>query len=135
MSGSLPHQAVVGCLTSSPIVLNFYIDEGLYPLLPSCSLWIRVISSSLSKGVNPAALGPIANGRSSEAIANRERKVAKSSNKHGNPISMKSKVLAAISDPADPENSIFVAESAGFARRISLGVCLPLRQFNRKLTL
>lgn len=39
---------------------------------------------------------------------------------------MKSKVLAAISDPVDPENSIFVAESAGFARRIALAVCLLL---------
>lgn len=77
------------------------------------------------KNYSATLLGLIANSPSSEAIANRERKVAKSSNKHGNPISMKSKVLAAISDPVDPENSIFVAESAGFARRISLAVCLP----------
>jgi hypothetical protein len=35
---------------------------------------------------------------------------------------MKSKILAAIPDPAYPSNSIFIAESAGYVRRISLGV-------------
>lgn len=35
---------------------------------------------------------------------------------------MKSKILAAISDPADPSNSIFIAESAGFARRVNVSV-------------
>ncbi|TQS32159.1 hypothetical protein Golomagni_07530, partial [Golovinomyces magnicellulatus] len=55
-----------------------------------------------------------------EAIANRERKAAKSSNKHGNPIAMKSKILAAIPDPAYRTHSIFVAESAGYARRVNL---------------
>lgn len=37
-------------------------------------------------------------------------------------MSMKSKILAAISDPADPSNSIFIAESAGFARRVNVSV-------------
>lgn len=35
---------------------------------------------------------------------------------------MKSKILAAISDPADPNGSIFIAESAGFCRRVNLEV-------------
>lgn len=58
----------------------------------------------------------------SEAIANRERKAAKSSNKHGDPICMKSKILAAISDMSAAADSIFVAESAGYARRVNLSV-------------
>ncbi|ATY60963.1 WD repeat-containing [Cordyceps militaris] len=58
--------------------------------------------------------------QSDAANANRARKAAKSGNKHGNPISMKSKILAAIPDPADPHGSIFIAESAGFCRRINL---------------
>jgi hypothetical protein len=37
---------------------------------------------------------------------------------------MKSKILAAISDPASPLTSVFIAESAGFVRRISLEVSL-----------
>jgi hypothetical protein len=35
---------------------------------------------------------------------------------------MKSKILAAVADPANPTNSIFIAESAGNVRRISLEV-------------
>ncbi|XWW97794.1 hypothetical protein V2A60_005781 [Cordyceps javanica] len=58
--------------------------------------------------------------QSDAANANRARKAAKSGNKNGNPISMKSKILAAIPDPADPAGSIFIAESAGFCRRINL---------------
>ncbi|OAA54030.1 WD repeat-containing protein [Cordyceps fumosorosea ARSEF 2679] len=58
--------------------------------------------------------------QSDAANANRARKAAKSGNKNGNPISMKSKLLAAISDPADPNGSILVAESAGFCRRVNL---------------
>ncbi|KAJ4158046.1 uncharacterized protein LMH87_008593 [Akanthomyces muscarius] len=53
-------------------------------------------------------------------IANRARKATKSGNKNGDPISMKSKILAAIPDPADPNGSIFIAESAGFCRRVNL---------------
>lgn len=37
---------------------------------------------------------------------------------------MKSKILAAISDPAGPHGSIFIAESAGFCRRVNLEVSL-----------
>lgn len=40
---------------------------------------------------------------------------------------MKSKILAAVSDPASPLTSVFVAESAGYVRRINLEVCLSAR--------
>lgn len=35
---------------------------------------------------------------------------------------MKSKILAAVPDPFSPSTAIFIAESAGFARRIHLTV-------------
>jgi hypothetical protein len=35
---------------------------------------------------------------------------------------MKSKILAAVSDPASPSDQIFIAESAGFVRRVNLSV-------------
>ncbi|KAG8670195.1 hypothetical protein FPOAC2_09542 [Fusarium poae] len=50
----------------------------------------------------------------------RQRKAAKADNKNGEPIVMKSKVLAVIADPASPLNSVFIAESAGAVRRINL---------------
>lgn len=37
---------------------------------------------------------------------------------------MKSKILAAVPDPASPLTSIFIAESAGAVRRVNLEVCL-----------
>ncbi|POR37088.1 Putative WD repeat-containing protein [Tolypocladium paradoxum] len=52
--------------------------------------------------------------------AQRERKTVKASNKNGNPLEMKSKILAAIPDPASPLSSVFIAESAGYARRVNL---------------
>ncbi|KAH6896947.1 WD40-repeat-containing domain protein [Thelonectria olida] len=52
--------------------------------------------------------------------AQRQRKAAKADNKNGDPLSMKSKILAAISDPASPLTSVFVAGSAGFVRRVNL---------------
>ncbi|KAI5456345.1 WD40-repeat-containing domain protein [Mariannaea sp. PMI_226] len=52
--------------------------------------------------------------------ASRQRKAAKSGNKNGDPVSLKSKILAAVSDPASPLSSVFVAESAGYVRRINL---------------
>lgn len=58
----------------------------------------------------------------SASKANRARKAAKSGNKHGDPIVMKSKILAAIADPTSPSSSIFIAESAGNVRRVSLEV-------------
>ncbi|PTB36758.1 hypothetical protein M441DRAFT_149641 [Trichoderma asperellum CBS 433.97] len=52
--------------------------------------------------------------------AERERKALKASNKNGDPIVMKSKILAAVPDPFSPSTAVFIAESAGFARRIDL---------------
>ncbi|KAM0248687.1 hypothetical protein ACHAQJ_009361 [Trichoderma viride] len=52
--------------------------------------------------------------------AERDRKALKASNKNGNPIVMKSKILAAVPDPFSPSAAIFIAESAGFVRRIDL---------------
>ncbi|KAF5643297.1 transcriptional repressor rco-1 [Fusarium sp. NRRL 52700] len=52
--------------------------------------------------------------------ASRQRKAAKASNKNGEPVIMKSKILAAIPDPDAPLTSVFIAESAGAVRRINL---------------
>lgn len=62
----------------------------------------------------------------SASAAQRERKAGKAGNKHGDPVVMKSKILAAIPDPASPYSSIFIAESAGFVRRVNLEVCIQL---------
>lgn len=55
--------------------------------------------------------------------AQRQRKAAKASNQNGEPIAMKSKILAVVPDPASPLTSVFIAESAGAVRRINLEVC------------
>lgn len=59
----------------------------------------------------------------SASQAQRARKAAKAGNTHGDPIELKSKLLAAVVDPKNPQSSVFVAESAGSVRRIKLGVC------------
>ncbi|KAI0131287.1 WD40 repeat-like protein [Daldinia grandis] len=51
--------------------------------------------------------------------AKRERRAAKAGNKNGNPIALKSKLLAATSDPTDP-SSVLIAESAGSVRRVNV---------------
>lgn len=51
--------------------------------------------------------------------AKRERRAAKAGNKNGNPILLKSKVLAAIPDP-NSSSSLFVAESSGSVRRVKV---------------
>ncbi|KAI1471386.1 WD40 repeat-like protein [Daldinia caldariorum] len=51
--------------------------------------------------------------------AKRDRRAAKAGNKNGNPIALKSKLLAAISDPTDP-SSVLIAESAGSVRRVNV---------------
>ncbi|KAI1388307.1 WD40 repeat-like protein [Hypoxylon trugodes] len=51
--------------------------------------------------------------------AKQERRAAKAGNKNGNPIALKSKILAAVPDPTNP-SSIFVAESAGSVRRMNV---------------
>ncbi|KAK7416257.1 hypothetical protein QQX98_005328 [Neonectria punicea] len=57
--------------------------------------------------------------------AQQQRKTAKAGNKNGDPVVMKSKILAAIPDPASPLTSVFIAESAGFVRRVSLELAQP----------
>ncbi|KAF3070426.1 hypothetical protein GL218_00762 [Daldinia childiae] len=49
----------------------------------------------------------------------RGKRAAKAGNKNGNPIVLKSKLLAAISDPTDP-SSVLIAESAGSVRRVNV---------------
>lgn len=66
----------------------------------------------------------ITNQTYSAVQASRQRKAAKASNKNGDPVIMKSKILAAVPDPAAPLTSVFIAESAGAVRRINLEVCL-----------
>ncbi|KAI1408172.1 WD40 repeat-like protein [Hypoxylon sp. FL1857] len=51
--------------------------------------------------------------------AKRERRAAKAGNKNGNPIALKSKLLAAIPDPTSP-SSVLIAESAGSVRRVNV---------------
>ena len=48
------------------------------------------------------------------------RRAAKSSNKYGKPIVLKSKILAAVLDPHSPSSTVFVAESAGAVRRVNV---------------
>ncbi|RBR03697.1 uncharacterized protein FIESC28_11720 [Fusarium coffeatum] len=57
--------------------------------------------------------------------AQRQRKAAKAGNKNGEPIAMKSKILAVVPDPASPLTSVFIAESAGAVRRINLEISEP----------
>ncbi|OAA46207.1 WD40 repeat-like-containing domain protein [Metarhizium rileyi] len=58
--------------------------------------------------------------------AQRARKASKAGNKNGDPLEMKSKILAAVPDPKSPLSRIFIAESAGFVRRIELISSEPL---------
>ncbi|KAJ0125473.1 wd repeat-containing protein [Diaporthe amygdali] len=50
----------------------------------------------------------------------RERREAKSSNRFGKPIVLKSKIAAACVNPLSPSTSIFIAESAGSVRRVDI---------------
>ncbi len=65
----------------------------------------------------------------SASNAERERKALKAGNKNGDPIAMKSKILAAVSDPFSPSTAIVIAESAGFVRRIDLAVSIRRFQY------
>ncbi|KAF3766321.1 WD40 repeat-like protein [Cryphonectria parasitica EP155] len=59
---------------------------------------------------------------SDAAQSNRERRDAKSKNKYGTPIALKSKIAAAALDPNSPSDSVFVAESVGSVRRINIDI-------------
>ncbi|KAL2020136.1 hypothetical protein VTK56DRAFT_8741 [Thermocarpiscus australiensis] len=50
----------------------------------------------------------------------RQRRAAKAGNKYGNPISLKSKILAAVPDPRNPSSALLVAESAGAVRLVNI---------------
>ncbi|KAI3398128.1 hypothetical protein diail_9750 [Diaporthe ilicicola] len=50
----------------------------------------------------------------------RERREAKSSNKFGRPVVLKSKIAAACVNPLSPSNSVFIAESAGSVRNVDV---------------
>ncbi|KAJ4422822.1 hypothetical protein N0V82_002478 [Gnomoniopsis sp. IMI 355080] len=50
----------------------------------------------------------------------RHKREAKSGNKFGKPIVLKSKIAAAVLDPNSPSNSVFIAESAGSVRRVNV---------------
>ncbi|RYC63078.1 hypothetical protein CHU98_g3129 [Xylaria longipes] len=51
--------------------------------------------------------------------AQTERRAAKASNKNGNPVVLKSKLLAAVPDPS-VSSSLFIAESTGSVRRVDV---------------
>lgn len=76
--------------------------------------------------------------QTSDSIATTERKAAKSKNKHGNPLKLKSKILALY---PDRDSAVYVAEAAGDVRRIVVEVCKTdesehlLRQRYRKTDL
>ncbi|KAF6219885.1 hypothetical protein HO133_003710 [Letharia lupina] len=57
--------------------------------------------------------------QTSHSLAETSRKTLKSKNHHGSPIRLQSKILAIISHPAD-RGAVYVAESAGTARRVVL---------------
>lgn len=62
--------------------------------------------------------------QTTDSIAETERKAAKSTNKHGDPIALPSKILA-IHPDQDNDNAILVAEAAGDVKRIDLEVSKP----------
>ncbi|GAB7340775.1 hypothetical protein MBLNU457_7147t1 [Dothideomycetes sp. NU457] len=57
--------------------------------------------------------------QTSDSIASAQRKAAKSQNKNGSPIDLKSKILAVRADP-DNANIVYVAQATGLLRRTNL---------------
>lgn len=80
------------------------------------------MSERAEKGQPVSEKGPLLTCHSA-AQEKRQRRAAKAGNKYGNPISLKSKILAAIPDPRSPSSSLLVAESAGAVRLVNLNVC------------
>ncbi|KAI2632387.1 WD40 repeat-like protein [Hypoxylon sp. NC1633] len=68
----------------------------------------------MNKGTNPDQFF-----QTDAEQAKRERRAAKAGNKNGSPIALKSKLLAAISDPTSP-SCILIAESTGSVRRVNV---------------
>jgi hypothetical protein len=71
--------------------------------------------------VNPSAAFSFILTASSASIQDSDRKIAKSKNEHGSPIRLQSKILAVAADPFSAQ-AVFVAESAGTIRKVSLEV-------------
>jgi hypothetical protein len=62
--------------------------------------------------------------QTTDALETTERKSAKAKNKHGNPIKLTSKVLAAGSHDWDgSDDKIYVAEAAGGIKAVNVEVC------------
>lgn len=57
----------------------------------------------------------------SSALNETARKASKSSNAHGNPVKLPSKLLALVADPQH-QDAIYVAEAAGTVKRVNLEV-------------
>ncbi|KAI0390076.1 WD40-repeat-containing domain protein [Xylariaceae sp. FL0594] len=68
----------------------------------------------MNKGTSP---GHFFQTDAEQALA--ERRAAKAKNQNGNPIILKSKLLAAIQDPSSP-GSLLIAESTGSVRRVNV---------------
>lgn len=66
--------------------------------------------------------------QTSDSIATQGRKSAKSKNKHGNPITLPSKILAVHIDESN-DGAIIVAEAAGEVKRVTLEVCKNIVPF------
>ena len=60
--------------------------------------------------------------QTSDSLATTERKVKKAKNKHGSPIKLPSKILAAIPDPFS-NDAVYVAEAAGDVKLVNVEVC------------
>ena len=60
--------------------------------------------------------------QTTHSLSETTRRAAKSKNTFGNPIRLPSKILAVITDPLPSSPAVYVAESAGNARRIDLDV-------------
>ena len=59
--------------------------------------------------------------QTSQSLAENSRKAAKSTNEHGAPIRLKSKILAVLVDPTQ-DSALYIAESVGQVRRLILDV-------------
>ena len=72
---------------------------------------------------SPSSLNPflLTNDSPSSSLAETSRKARKAPNTHGNPIRLPSKILAVIADPTT-NGAVYLAESAGTARRVVLDV-------------
>lgn len=107
-----------------PVLHRLQFSGPAYPSSPWLPPQTRGTSSSPSKWLSlriRLASRTCTNAQPSAAIEQRERRKAKSANKFGSPITLKSKIVAAVADPSSP-SSVLVAEAAGKVRRVNLEV-------------